>query len=104
FHYETVSVVSTTSNRRRSIETMKFNFCYAIVLVLIGVFTLTRAEPIGRRVRRQNMEQLKPWMEWGSKYGQIMATTVIMPAAQEAASIASAGREGGGEGGGEGQS
>ncbi|XP_035905395.1 uncharacterized protein LOC118509219 [Anopheles stephensi] len=98
------SVVSTTANRRPT-ETMKFNFCYAILLVLIGVITLTRADPIGGwRVRRQNMEQLKPWMEWGSKYGQIMGTTVIMPAAQEAASIASAGREGGGEGGGEGQS
>uniref|UniRef100_A0A4Y0BHC1 Uncharacterized protein n=1 Tax=Anopheles funestus TaxID=62324 RepID=A0A4Y0BHC1_ANOFN len=85
---------------------MKFNFCYAILLFLIGAFTLSQAEPTGRRVRRQNMEQIKPWMEWGSKYGQIMATTVIMPAAQEAASIASAGREGGGGegGGGEGQS
>uniref|UniRef100_A0A182V2X7 Uncharacterized protein n=1 Tax=Anopheles merus TaxID=30066 RepID=A0A182V2X7_ANOME len=81
---------------------MKFKFCYAILLLLIGAFALAEAQPAGGRVRRQNMEQMKPWMEWGSKYGQIMATTVIMPAAQEAASIASAGREGGGEGGGEG--
>lgn len=50
---------------------MKFKFCYAILLLLIGAFALAEAQPAGGRVRRQNMEQMKPWMEWGSKYGQI---------------------------------
>uniref|UniRef100_A0A182F5E9 Uncharacterized protein n=1 Tax=Anopheles albimanus TaxID=7167 RepID=A0A182F5E9_ANOAL len=76
------------------------------VLALLCLVAVAAAAPRGSptvgarpRVKRQNMEQMKPWMEWGVKYGEIMATTVIMPAAQEAASIASAGREGGGEGG-----
>ncbi|XP_058124768.1 uncharacterized protein LOC131282462 [Anopheles ziemanni] len=80
---------------------MKFNFCHAVLLFLIVAIALGQARPSGDRIKRQNMEQLKPWMEWGIKYGGIMGTTVVIPAAQEAASIASAGREGGGE---EGQS
>ncbi|XP_050094524.1 uncharacterized protein LOC126577137 [Anopheles aquasalis] len=83
---------------------MKFTTLYAaaVPFLLIVLIVLAGGSPtvgVGPRVKRQNMEQMKPWMEWGVKYGGIMATTVIMPAAQEAASIASAGREGSGEGG-----
>ncbi|KAL1377972.1 hypothetical protein pipiens_004088 [Culex pipiens pipiens] len=59
--------------------------------------TATLAAPAEhRRVKRQDMEQMKPWMEWGQKWGEVMVTTVIIPAGQEAVEIGQAGNGGGG--------
>ncbi|KXJ73381.1 hypothetical protein RP20_CCG015989 [Aedes albopictus] len=64
----------------------------ALFLITIALTTILARSA---RVRRQDMEQMKPWGEWGMKWGKEMVTTIIIPAGQEAVTIGS--NSGGGE-------
>uniref|UniRef100_A0A8D8CK32 (northern house mosquito) hypothetical protein n=1 Tax=Culex pipiens TaxID=7175 RepID=A0A8D8CK32_CULPI len=56
---------------------LKMKLKLVTLSLTILCLTATLAAPAERRrVKRQDMEQMKPWMEWGQKWGEVSKLTI----------------------------